>query len=319
MEGVDISPATLLQSRSPSLDLDSLYGNGPGDPGSAQFYDADGIHLKMGAAQAGPAGLRPAAQGDAARRSSPTRGTTRTSPSRRSHCAFIRFHNRVVDTLRPRSRAAQRFRAARRIVTKHYQWMIRHDYLPQDLHAGDRHERLHARPQGVRGRRLADEHADDADRVLGCRLPARAQHGAGRLQLEQGLPGRHAGAAVRVLAPERRPARARSRTSGSPTSAGSSTSASYRRLNPASSCRPTKFNRRCGSTRSSSTRCAMLPVADPAPENNLAFRNLLRANMVKLATGQQMVTFLTQQGHRGDEADEGADPRTATAARASPR
>jgi hypothetical protein len=30
MEGVDISPATLLQSRSPSLDLDSLYGSGPG-------------------------------------------------------------------------------------------------------------------------------------------------------------------------------------------------------------------------------------------------------------------------------------------------
>ena len=31
-------------------------------------------------------------------------------------------------------------------------------------------------------------------------------------------------------------------------------------------------------------------------ENNLAFRNLLRANMVKLATGQQMATFLKSKG-----------------------
>ena len=37
-------------------------------------------------------------------------------------------------------------------------------------------------------------------------------------------------------------------------------------------------------------------VADPAPRNNLAFRNLLRANMVKLATGQQMATFLKNKG-----------------------
>jgi len=39
-----------------------------------------------------------------------------------------------------------------------------------------------------------------------------------------------------------------------------------------------------------------LPVTDPAPDNNLAFRNLLRANMVKLATGQQMVKFLKAKG-----------------------
>jgi hypothetical protein len=41
----------------------------------------------------------------------------------------------------------------------------------------------------------------------------------------------------------------------------------------------------------------ILPVvSDPAPRNNLAFRNLLRANMVKLATGQQMATFLKNKG-----------------------
>jgi hypothetical protein len=44
--GDKISPAQLVQNRSPSLDLDSLYGAGPADPESAKFYEADGSHLK---------------------------------------------------------------------------------------------------------------------------------------------------------------------------------------------------------------------------------------------------------------------------------
>src|SRR5918995_2142624 len=48
MMGEDVSPADLLQARSPSLDLDSLYGAGPADPASEKFYEADGVHLKMG-------------------------------------------------------------------------------------------------------------------------------------------------------------------------------------------------------------------------------------------------------------------------------
>ena len=32
------------------------------------------------------------------------------------------------------------------------------------------------------------------------------------------------------------------------------------------------------------------------PRRNLAFRNLMRARMVKLATGQQMATFLKNKG-----------------------
>ena len=59
--------------------------------------------------------------------------------------------------------------------------------------------------------------------------------------------------------------------------------------------------RRCGSTRSSSTRCGLLqPTGGPRTRRrtgaNLAFRNLTRANMVKLATGQQMVDVPEGQG-----------------------
>ena len=37
----------MFQGRSPTLDLDSLYGAGPSDPVSAKFY-ADDRHLLMG-------------------------------------------------------------------------------------------------------------------------------------------------------------------------------------------------------------------------------------------------------------------------------
>jgi hypothetical protein len=47
MLGDRVTPAQLVQARSPSLDLDSLYGAGPQDPVSAKFYEDD-VHLKMG-------------------------------------------------------------------------------------------------------------------------------------------------------------------------------------------------------------------------------------------------------------------------------
>ena len=67
MLGTNVSPAALLQGRSPSLDLDSLYGGGPADPGSAKFYEADGMHLKIGKTDAdrrhpGEGRLRPPAR-----------------------------------------------------------------------------------------------------------------------------------------------------------------------------------------------------------------------------------------------------------------
>jgi len=53
MLGEHVAPTELLQARSPSLDLDSLYGAGPGDSESEQFYEADGLHLKMGKTASG--------------------------------------------------------------------------------------------------------------------------------------------------------------------------------------------------------------------------------------------------------------------------
>ena len=119
MLGENVSPAQLLQARSPSLDLDSLYGAGPNDPASEKFYEADGVHLKMGKTDA--IGGIPAKEGfDLPRGAGSTLARQRKAiiPDPRNdenlavaqlHLAFIRFHNRVVDTLPSSVPLGQRF------------------------------------------------------------------------------------------------------------------------------------------------------------------------------------------------------------------
>ena len=110
----------------------------------------------------------PADRGEATAIDPRLRATTRTSPSRRPT-----WRSSASTT---GSSTAARLRAGRpalhpgpRAVVKHYQWMIRHDYLPRICDQGGGRRRLHQRPQGLRGRRDADRRADDADRVLGRR------------------------------------------------------------------------------------------------------------------------------------------------------
>jgi hypothetical protein len=143
MLGDHISPAQMIQARSPSLDLDSLYGAGPQEPASAHFYEADGLHLKMGRTLGPPnrPGFdlpRGAGSTNAQRRKAviPDPRNDENLAVAQTHLAMIRFHNRVVDTQLGGVPAAQRFSRAREIVTKHYQWMIRTDYLPRICAAG---------------------------------------------------------------------------------------------------------------------------------------------------------------------------------------
>ena len=138
--GERVTPAQLIQARSPSLDLDSLYGAGPQDPVSAKFYEDD-THLKMGkTVRFGPDEAREGF--DLPRRTSGAAEERRHAviPEPRNdenlavaqtHLGFIRFHNRVVDKVPSSVPQAQRFVRARERVVKHYQWMLRHDYLPR--------------------------------------------------------------------------------------------------------------------------------------------------------------------------------------------
>jgi len=135
--GEDVSPSELRQGRSPGLDLDSLYGAGPDDPASEKFYESDGRRLKMGRTQGlgGPPfqardGFDLPRHPDRKLATIPDFRNDENLIVAQTHLAFIRFHNRVVAELADVP-AAQRFTRARRQVVKHYQWMIRHDYLPR--------------------------------------------------------------------------------------------------------------------------------------------------------------------------------------------
>jgi len=306
MLGENVSPAQLLQARSPSLDLDSLYGAGPTDPASAKFYEADGIHLKMGKTDAAD-GI-PAKQGfDLPRGAGSTAAAKRKAiiPDPRNdenlavaqtHLAFIRFHNRVVDTLPGSVPPAQRFAKAREKVIKHYQWMLRTDYLPRIcapavvtavFKNGRKAFEVGVAPTDVPT--MPIEFSVAAFR-LGHSMIRAAYNwnrifdgGAGSLELLfvfSGLSGDLGGG-------QRLP---------------SNWIADFRRLydfteaGRADLAVPAaKFNRAMRIDTSLVDPLATLP-GFPAAESNLAFRNLTRAKMVRLATGQQMVTFLKSKG-----------------------
>lgn len=142
------SPEELLQGRSPSLDLDSLYGAGPSrEPG---FYVADRIKLKTGRTQASGPPQTPNTSRDLDGFDLPRIGSGTTDPRQvrmanipdqrndenlavaQIHLAFIRFHNSVCDRLANEGTpSALLFERAREQVTKHYHWMLRSDFLPR--------------------------------------------------------------------------------------------------------------------------------------------------------------------------------------------
>jgi len=315
MLGANISPAAMLQGRSPSLDLDSLYGAGPQDPESAKFYEADGLHLKVGKTVA--AGGIPAKNGfDLPRGAGNTVAKKRKAiiPDPRNdenlvvaqtHLALMRFHNRVVDTQLGGVPPSQKFAAARELVTKHYQWMIRTDYLTRICQAtvvsnvfnqGRKAFEVGATPTDVPT--MPIEFSIAAFR-LGHAMIRRAYNwnkefddGAGTLDW---LFIFSAGGGD--LFGEQRLA--------------SNWIADFRRLydfneanKPNLAVPAAKFNRAMRIDTTLVNPLKNLPTGSFGgpnvpfndPRANLAFRNLARAKMVKLATGQQMATFLKGKG-----------------------
>ena len=230
---------------------------GPADPESAKFYEADGLHLKTGrtVAAGGVAAMdgfdlprgagtsdgaeahgdhpRPAQRREPRRRPDPLRDHPLPQPGRR-HAAASRAAGASVPH-RPRDRH------------QHYQWMLRTDYLPRICAPASSTTCSRTAARRSRSGADADRRADDADRVLRRRLPARPLHGARRLQLEQASSTTAAGHARAACSSSRRTSGdlggrpAAARATGSPTSAASTTSA--RPAAPTSPCRPNKFNR----------------------------------------------------------------------------
>jgi hypothetical protein len=135
--------------RSPHLDLDSVYGLGPGLDPFLYAFPASGpptaIKLQLGtnrnvgpggpSGNGTPGGMAAQASFDVPR--IPGSNTAVIGDPRNDenliivqfHHAMLRFHNAVVDLLLAAAFAGDIFAEAKRIVTHHYQWAVVHDFL----------------------------------------------------------------------------------------------------------------------------------------------------------------------------------------------
>jgi hypothetical protein len=205
---------------------------------------------------------------------------------------MIRFHNRVVDTLPASVPSAERFNRARKTVTKHYQWMIRHDYLPRLC------QKAVVDDVFTNGRKAFEVGASPMALPT---MPIEFSVAAFRL----GHSMIRADYSWNVNFPDATLDQLFD-FSGLNGDLGGGTRlpnvwiADFRRLfkfERADLVVPAgKFNRAMRIDTKLVTPLQLLRVPDPGARKNLAFRNLTRANMVSLATGQQMATFLKNKG-----------------------
>jgi hypothetical protein len=218
---------------------------------------------------------------------------------------MIRFHNRVVARLIRRGvPAAELFPRARALVVRHYQWMIRTDFLPRivdpdivdDVFTNGRKVfEVGAPPASlptmpiefsIGAYRLGHSMVRDAynwNRVF--------DNGGGTLDFLFTFSGTSGelGAGVRLP---------------------SNWIADFRRLYDFSEAGradlvvpPAKFNRAMRIDTRLVDALTFLPDGSfggdqntPLMQRNLAFRNLTRANMLRLSTGQQMAALLQSKG-----------------------
>ena len=139
-------PMATRNFRTPSLDLDCIYGAGP--EASPHLYQADGIKLHTGATSTAYTGYSSAnlKNHDLSRTSNGTAiiGDPRNDENRaisQLQLAFINFHNCVADHVYEekqkeyekkgcKGKVEIEFEEVRKLVTWHYQWIILHEFLP---------------------------------------------------------------------------------------------------------------------------------------------------------------------------------------------
>ncbi|MFE7650053.1 peroxidase family protein [Streptomyces phaeoluteigriseus] len=325
----EITVRQLLQGRSPALDLDSLYGLGPDHRFDRRFYEDDGMRLKSGTTQGVPDDPsvvgRPLAGFDLPRVGTGSLRSERRRPLipdprndenlvvAQIHAAFIRFHNRVVaDLIGKGVSSAVLFESARETVVKHYQWMLRQDFLRRIVDP-DIVEDVFGN-----GRRVVEPTAGEQDpptmpiefSVAAYRLGHSMVRGRynwnrifdrGRGTLE--LLFQFSGTSGTLSPPPADPA---DPEAGEFERLPTNWIADFRRLFAFQEAVPERAELQVPAEQFNLAKhidtllvdpLANLPLgsfggrgqpAPPASELNLAFRNLTRASMLRLATGQQM-------------------------------
>jgi hypothetical protein len=134
-------PGELPDFRSPRLDLDSLYGSGPMDDAFMYDWETDedrGVKLLVGHNPKRPEG--PEFTAEDLPRNEQERALTGDPRNDENviiaqlALLFIRFHNKVVDLVRTENgdnmSSAELFVEAQQRVRWHYQWIVKHEFLP---------------------------------------------------------------------------------------------------------------------------------------------------------------------------------------------
>ena len=125
--GRPTAPESARNFRTPALDLDSVYGQGP--VADQALYDpADTAKLKL--ESGGLFEDLPRTADNRAIIADPRNDEHVILAG--LHAAFIRFHNNAVDAVRAQGTSAPgaAFAQARRLTTWHYQWLVVHEFLP---------------------------------------------------------------------------------------------------------------------------------------------------------------------------------------------
>jgi len=124
-------------ARTPTLDLDCIYGQGPEAMPFLYHGQGDFKGVKLLTGKDGTAADQSAnlAKNDLTRTSHGIAiiGDPRNDENRiisQMQLAMLRFHNKVVDQLKAKYSGGELYEEARRVVTWHYQWIIIHDFLP---------------------------------------------------------------------------------------------------------------------------------------------------------------------------------------------
>jgi hypothetical protein len=140
--GVPAVPEQSANERTPALDLDSVYGGGPGR--SPELYERQRRRMepRFRVESGGLFEDLPRTAASVAVIGDPRNDENLILSG--FHTAMLKFHNNVVELLEARHRRedpGEIYRRARRLVTWHYQWIVVSEFLPM-LIGQDRVNRL---------------------------------------------------------------------------------------------------------------------------------------------------------------------------------
>ena len=125
-------PDALTDFRTPALDMDNIYGRGPGD--QPYLYNVAGTHFLLGEPLDNGAPDLP--RNTPLDTTEPRRaliGDPRNDENSivsQLQALMLRFHNRVADDNKELD-----FPAVQQVVRWHYQWVVIHDFLPRIINA----------------------------------------------------------------------------------------------------------------------------------------------------------------------------------------